>query len=132
MWIIFVTFGISLSIAILLWFRISRRNYRLNARCVHAESELKLLLDKIRIVKAEDNSVSLSIATTKQIIDELKKRPNMHFLLLLPRHKKEENFVETHFINVDTDSALLLLRTAYEGVYRSMNGPPDDGDAFAE
>lgn len=118
---IYVFLGIFVSLFAFVAFR--WRLLRLRYQTVN--KELKDLRAKIRITQAQDGAVSLPLATTRQIIEELKRRPNTHFLLLIPRQKKEESFVETHFVNVDASSALLLLRIAYEGVYKSLDEPPD-------
>lgn len=66
--------------------------------------------------KAKSHLVDLELATTPQIIDELRKRPNNQFLMLIPHQQSEDIYVETHICNIAPQAVLMMLKVAYDGV----------------
>ena len=87
-----------------------------------AEAKVRKLEKVIKKVSSKDDLVELELATTKQIIEELRKRPNNRFLMLVPHQKKEDVFVETHICNITPEAVLMLLKVAYDGVSDQLEG----------
>ena len=88
-------------------------------QCIQARSDVGLANKKIRKLqkkKQSESEIDLELATTTQIIDELRKRPNNQFLMLIPHQQIDDMFVETHICNIAPQAVLLMLKVAYEGV----------------
>lgn len=108
--------------------------YRFWSKLQSSESD-KLLLEvqlknkdkkKKQKPKKEFDHPDLGLATTKQIIDELRKRPNNRFLMLIPHQKSEDIFVETHICNIAPEAVLMMLKVAYDGVSEAWDEGDDD------
>ncbi|MHA1948262.1 MAG: hypothetical protein ACW99G_02705 [Candidatus Thorarchaeota archaeon] len=66
-------------------------------------------------------SVELELATQEQIIDELRSRPNIGFLLLEPVEDGEgEIIVTTHSWNLEPAIILASLKAAHDGMVEHL------------
>lgn len=77
---------------------------------------------------ADFDELDLGLATTKQIIEEMRKRPNNRFLILIPHQKSEDIYVETHICNIAPEAVLMMLKVAYDGVSEAWDENDDDWD----
>ena len=91
--------------------------------------QLHNLRDKI---KKERKIVSLPLATTRQIVKELLRRPTVRFILLLPHDNNDNNglSVEIHSSNIPPPMALGMLKATYQGVRNSINGHENGEDGM--
>jgi len=71
-------------------------------------------------------SVELELATTDQIIHELRNRPNSSFLMLEPYEKKGGLYVTTHACNLKPDVILASLKAAHHGIAEHMRDTMDN------
>jgi hypothetical protein len=67
-------------------------------------------------------SVELELATQKQIVDELRSRPNTAFLMLEPVEETEGDIVvTTHAWNLPPEVILASLKAAYDGMIEHLD-----------
>lgn len=92
-----------------------------------AQMELRKLQKK---TKATSHLLDLELATTPQIIEELRKRPNNQFLMLIPHQQSEDIYVETHICNIAPQAVLMMLKVAYDGVSDALE-EGDDGEQWS-
>ena len=90
-----------------------------------AQMELRKLQKK---VKSKAHLVDLELATTPQIIEELRNRPNNQFLMLIPHQQSEDIYVETHICNISPQAVLMMLKVAYEGVSDAWDDDDDEDE----
>lgn len=120
---------VSLAVALGLMISATRRANASDKKTLAAKTKLNnLQKEMVRIKKQSQQFLDLELATTQQIVDEMRSRPNNRFLMLIPRQQAESEgmLVETHICNIDPNSVLMLLRVAHDGVIQSMQEPPDD------
>lgn len=110
---------VAITFAIVIW------NKEKKARTSNAiaHMELRKLQKK---AKMKLSKVDLELATTSQIIDELRKRPNNQFLLLIPHQQSEDIYVETHICNIAPQAVLMMLKVAYDGVSDAWDEESDE------
>lgn len=77
---------------------------------------------KNRLLESQQLGVDLELATTQQIIEELRKRPNFSCVFLFPNG----NGVDTLISRLSPDTALMLLKTSFHGISKIYH--PEDED----
>lgn len=77
---------------------------------------------KNKLLEHQQFGVDLELATTSQIIEELRKRPNFSCVFLFPNG----NGVDTLISRLSPDTALMLLKTSFHGISKMYH--PEDED----
>jgi hypothetical protein len=89
-----------------------------------AESGATMLTN---MIPHKDN-VDLELATTQQIIQELFRRPNNRFMMLIPEETGHDLLVSIHSMNVTPELALTILQKTYEGIDGLAQNDDDGGE----
>ena len=67
------------------------------------------------------NQLPLALATTQDIVDELVRRPNTQFIILLP-HGDTPVSVQVHSANIPIPLALGMFKATYDKVLATFDG----------
>lgn len=79
----------------------------------------------------QKGNVDLELATTQQIIQELFRRPNNRFMMLIPEQSGHDLLVSIHSMNVTPELALTILQKTYEGIDGlTQRGDDEDESEF--
>ena len=112
---------ITLVVLSVAWFL--ERNKRIAAKLALVEVQKIFKRQRLQVV-------DLELATAKQIVNELARRPNIRFILMLPHGDNEDPnlHVEIHSSNISPSMALSMLKATYQGVMDTIKGDDAEDD----
>lgn len=90
----------------------------LGKEALNKSDEVARLNRRIRRMQQQNHvEFDLSLATVEQIVEEMSSRPNLQFILLLPKG----DAVDTHAYNMSSETATKILRKGVDIVQRKCD-----------